>query len=458
MKKLLYIISLSWLAFSCDVFDVAPEAAVADDTAINNIGGLNAAVNGLYDRLQGGGGAANTGYYNGRSFLANDLSADVAQSVGTWDFYREMDTYRVSPDNVENRDLFTTIYQVVNQANNIIAAAPGVSDATEAQKNNALGTAYFARGLAFMDAALLWGGIPGVYGTLGITLPLEPSRQAVALPRASLQETWAQIESDFQKALTLLPETGAPARISKPAAQAMLARVYLYLKNYEQASNFASQVIANTKFQLVADYTAIFNNKLTAESILEFQFDNVDQNAIRTWYIPTSAGGRGDIAIHDEFYNAIPANDERKKLYAFDANSKFYYPTKYAKAGNIDNIHVIRLAEMYLIRAEADYLSGKGNPLADLNAVHTRADLPALTAITSIDDILNERKIEFAVEGQRWYDLLRTGKALTVLASVPRTNAPGAPATLAEANRQVLPIPSAELNANPNSVQNDAYK
>lgn len=456
MKKLLYIFILSILAFSCDVFDVAPQAAVDEDTAITNAGGLKAAVNGLYDRLQ-------TGYYNGRLYIAGDISADLAQSVGTWDFYREMDTYRVSPDNNENRDLFTAIYQVVNQANNIIAGAPNVTDITEPQRNTALGEAYFARGLSFFDAAMFWGGIPGVYGTLGISLPLEPSREAVALPRASLQETWAQIEADFQKALTLLPEanaagSGVPARITKAAARAMLARMYLYLKNYAQASDFATLVINDTKFQLVSDFSTIFNSKLTAESILEFQFDNTDQNAIRTWYIPTSAGGRGDLAAHDEFYNSIPAADDRKKLYAFDTNSKFYYPTKYAKAGNIDNIHAIRIAEMYLIRAEADFLAAKGDPLADLNKIRTRAKLPALTAITSIDDILNERKVEFAFEGQRWYDLLRTGKALTALATVPRTNAPGAPATLADAKRQVFPIPSAELNANPNSVQNDAYK
>ncbi|MDX1938996.1 MAG: RagB/SusD family nutrient uptake outer membrane protein [Saprospiraceae bacterium] len=451
MKKLLYILIISVVAFSCDVFDVEPEASVSDNAAITNAGGLKAAVNGLYDRLQ-------SGYHNGRLFIAGDISTDISQSVGTWDFYREMDTYRVSPDNNENRDLFTAIYQVVNQANNIIAAAPGVADATDAVKNQSLGEAYFARGISFFDAAMYWGGIPGVYGTLGISLPLEPSREAVTLPRASIQETWDQIEADLQQAVSLLPETGAPARITKAAARGMLARMYLYLKEYGQASDFATQVINDTKFKLPDDYTTVFTGKLSSESIFEMQFDNADQSAIRTWYIPTSAGGRGDLAAHDEFYNAIPAEDERKKLYAYDANAKFYYPTKYSKAGNIDNIHVLRLAEMYLIRAEADFLAGKGNPLADVNTIRVRANLAPLVAINSVDDILNERKVEFAFEGQRWYDLVRTGKALTVLASVPRNNSPGAPATLTDAKRQVFPIPSVELNANPNSVQNDAYK
>lgn len=451
MKKIIYILFISTLAFSCDVFDVEPEASVSDDIAITNFGGLKAAVAGLYDRLQ-------TNYYNGRSFIAADLNTEIAQSVGTWDFYREMDTYRVSPDNNENRDLFTAIYQVVNQANNIIEAAPGVLDASNDQKNQALGEAYFARGLAFFDCAMFWGGIPGVYGNLGIVLKLNPSRQAEALPRSSLQETYAQVEADLKKSLELLPDTGGPARLTKAAARALLARYYLYIKNYALASDFASQVISNTKFQLLDDYTAVFTGKNTAESIFEVQFDNADVSAIRNWYVPAALGGRGDLAVHEEFYNAIPDADKRKKLYAFDAANKFYYPTKYSKAGNIDNIHVLRLSELYLIRAEADYFSMKGDPLADLNKIRVRAGLAPLTAIASIDDILNERKVEFAFEGQRWYDLLRTGKAVAVLASVPRKNSPGAPATLTDPNRQVFPIPSVELNANPNMVQNDAYK
>ena len=451
MKKAIYILLLAVFAFACNVLDTEPEAAISDGIAISNNGALNAAVSGLYDALQ-------TGYYNGKHFFLGDVSSDISQSVGTWDFYREMDTYLVSPDNNEVRDLFTFMYRVVNQANNIIAGAPGVADATQAQKDRALGEAYFARALAFFDAALIWGGIPGVYGDLGISLPLEPSRQAVFLPRASLQETYSQIGADLQQALNLLPDTGSPARLTKAAARALLARYHLYLKNYEQAENFANQVINDGKFQLQEDYANIFATKNTSESIFELQFDNVDQSTVRFWYVPGAIGGRGELAAHEEFYNSIDDADERKRLYAFDNVAQFFYPTKYIKAGNIDNVHILRIAEMYLIRAEAKFFTSKGDAVDDLNAVRTRAGLPPLSAITSIDDILNERKVEFAFEGQRWFDLLRTGKALQVLASVPRKNSPGAPASLTNPNRQIFPIPSVEINANPNTAQNDAYR
>jgi len=451
MKKLIYILSISLLAFSCEaVFDVEPEASISDEGAITNRNSLNAALAGLYNQLQGN-------YYQGELQIAADVSSDVAQSVGTWDFYREMDTYVISPDNIEVRDLWAAMYEAVNQANNIIEGVAAVEDATQEVLDQALGEAYFARGLSFFDLARLFGGVPNVYGDLGVALPLEPSRSPVLYTRASLTETWAQIESDLTNALDLLPEEGFPARASKAAARSLLARYYLYVQDYPQAANYASQVIDDPNFELVSDVVDIFKVKNTAEAIFELQFDATDDNSIRTWYIPGALGGRGDLAAHDEFYESIPDNDDRKQLFAFDESSMFWYPTKHETPANADNLQIIRLAEMYLTRAEADFLNGSGDPLADLNAVRTRAGLDPLSEITSIDDILDERKIELCFEGHRWFDLTRTGKALDVLSSVPRTNSPGAPAMLTTPGRQVFPIPNAERNANPEMQQNPAY-
>lgn len=452
MKKISYILLISLLAFSCDkAFDVEPEASISDEGAITNANSLAAALAGLYNQLQGN-------YYQGEFQIAAAVSSDLAQSVGTWDFYREMDTYVVSPDNLEVRDLWAAMYEVVNQANNIIEGAPNVTDATQSAIDNALGQAYFARGLAFFDLARLFGGLPNVYGSLGIALPLEPSRSPVLYTRSSLDATYDQVEADLLQALSLLPESGFPAKASKAAARALLARYYLYVQDYAQASDYASQVINDANFELIDNVVDIYKTKNTAESIFELQFDATDANGIRTWYIPGALGGRGDLAAHDEFYNAIPDNDARKQLFAFDASSMFWYPTKHETPANADNLQIIRIAEMYLTRAEADLLASKGDPTADLNAVRTRAGLDPLAGPVTLDDILEERKIEFCFEGHRWFDLLRTGKALEVLASVPRTNSPGAPAQLTDAGRQVFPIPNAERNANPNMEQNPAYQ
>jgi hypothetical protein len=259
------------------------------------------------------------------------------------------------------------------------------------------------------------------------------------------------------QALNLLPEALNRNRATKDAARALLARFYLYTENYAQASTYATQLIDDSNYELVDDFTAIFSGKNTSESILELQFDNVNTSGVRFWYAPGAIGGRGELAAHDEFFASIDDADERKLLYDFDAVGGFTYPTKYIKAGDIDNTHVLRIAEMYLIRAEADLQRGAGDPLADVNAIRSRANLPDLDAVT-LDDILNERKIELAFEGHRWFDLVRTGQALTVLNSVPRTNTPGDPAKLNDPARQLFPIPNSELNVNENLEQNNAYK
>ncbi len=450
MKNLLYIFILSLSIMACDVFDVEPEASISDSSAITNESGLNAAVAGLYSQMQGS-------YYGGDLFFLADVTSDVAQSVGTWDFYREMDTYVVNADNTEVRDLWEAIYDVVNQANNIIEAAPNVEDANQAAKDQAQGEALFARGLAFFDAARVWGGVPGAYNELGIPLPTEPSREATYPSRPSIGDTYAQVEADLTQALSLLPETGGRGRATKGAARALLARYYLYTEDFSQASNFATQVIDDSNFSLVDDYTSIFTGKNTSESVFEMQFDNQNTSNVRFWYAPGAIGGRGELAAHDDFFASIDDADERKALFAFDDVGGFTYPIKYIKAGNIDNTHVIRIAEMYLIRAEADLQTGSGDPLADINAVRNRANLPSLSAVT-LDDILAERRIELAFEGHRWFDLVRTGKALEVLSSVPRTNTPGDPAKLNDPSRQLFPIPNSELNVNENLVQNNAYQ
>jgi len=450
MKKLIYAAILSVAIFSCNVFDVEPEASISDDSAITNASGLNAALAGLYAQMQGS-------YYSGDIFFLADVTSDVAQSVGTWDFYREMDTYVVNADNTEILDLWDAIYDVVNQANNIIEAAPNVEDANQQARDVARGEALFARGLAFFDAARIWGGVPGAYAEMGVPLPLEPSREATFPSRPSIDQTYAQVEADLTEALALLPESVSRGRATRAAARALLARYYLYVKDYAQASSYATQLIEDPDYELVEDFTAIYSGKNTTESIFEMQFDIVNTSGVRFWYAPGAIGGRGELAVHDEFYNSIEDADERKQLYALDEVGGFVYPTKYIKASDIDNTHVLRIAEMYLIRAEADLLRGAGDPLSDINAIRNRADLPDLEAVT-LDDILEERKIELAFEGHRWFDLIRTGQAMDVLNSVPRTNTPGDPARLNDPARQLFPIPNSELNVNANLEQNNAYK
>lgn len=460
MKKYTFLTVLVMGLASCEVLDQKPELQIADEQAIVNRSGADAALAGMYNQLQE--------VYQGRLQRLSDVSSDVSQSVGTWDFYREMDTYSVSPDNTELLDIWTFAYRGVNIANNIIAGVPQVADIPQASKDAIIGQAHFVRGLLFFELVRIWGGVPNVVGTAGIPIPTEPSRAATSPARASLQETYAQIESDLQKAEQLLPvslggDVLDRGRATKLTAKALLSRLYMYTRTWAKTEQAATEVLADSRFRLSPNYNDIFEGKNTSEAILELQFNSSDQSGVRFWYAPGAIGGRGELAVHDALYNElVEAKDNRSRLFARDNVARVWYPTKYIKGGNIDNTHVLRVAEMYLNRAEAraqtNNLTGA---LADLNAVRARAGMAAATGSTAaviLRAIEEERRREFAFEGHRWFDLVRTGRALAMLSAVGRTNSPGSPASLKDSFRQIMPIPTQERNANPNVQQNDGYK
>jgi hypothetical protein len=152
--------------------------------------------------------------------------------------------------------------------------------------------------------------------------------------------------------------------------------------------------------------------------------------------------------------------DVRGKMLARDNTVNVYYSTKYQKAGNIDNAHIIRIAEIYLNRAEARAQSGDlPGALADLNKIRNRAGIESLTVTgvqPTLEAIWQERKLELAFEGHRFFDLVRTNQALTKLVQVSRKNGP--PVTLSNAGRQIFPIPLADIDSNKKLVQNEGYK
>jgi tetratricopeptide (TPR) repeat protein len=462
IKKVFLLLGAALFSNGCTkVLNQKSIVSVDESLAIIDNRSASVAVNGLYDVLQ-------NGSYYGRDFqICSDVSSDIAQSVGTWDFYREMDTYQVTSGNTEVGNFYLWGYRAVNQANNIIAKVPPLTGVADSMKNLYLGQAYFIRGLAFFDLNRLFGGVPGVIGTLSVAIVLTPSTKidSSSFPkRPSLQAGYDQIEADLLKALQLLPESYGDNRSQavKATARALLSRFYMYEKKFDQTLAYANQVLSDPKYSLQANFSDIFSNKLTSESIFELNFSASDQSGIRNWYFPSALGGRGDLCAHLSYYNEATKDpkDSRGKMFGYDNTSKIYYPTKYKMAGNIDNIHIIRVAEMYLNRAEAKaQLNDLSGALDDFNKVHQRAGCDAL-ALTSQADllaaILQERKLEFAEEGHRFFDLVRTGNALTLLTGLDRKNGPNV--ALTDPGRQLFPIPSFDINANPNMVQNPAYQ
>lgn len=452
--------------FSCDVLDQEPQTQISDQGAFTNEKSADAALAGLYNQFQAG------DYYGSNFQIIADVSSDVSQSVGTWDFYREMDTYELDASNLEATNFYTAAYKAVNQANNIIADVPNI-EMDQTKKNNIIGQAYLLRGLAFFDLNRVFGGIPGgIAGELSVVLPLEPSRalgESLYPSRPGLVEGYSQIESDLLEALSLLPEEQSSSSLTrsrgvKATARALLARLYLYQRDYDKAIEYSSQVIADSKYSMVDDFVGIFTNSFTDESIFELEFIASDQSELRFWYFPGALGGRGELAVHEDFLNDIMTDpdDIRGTMYGYDPIQGVSYPTKYQTAGNTDNAHILRISEMYLVRAEAYAQSSStlNEALADLNKVKNRVGVAdysgAMNSESILLDIERERKIEFAFEGHSFFDLVRTGRAMEVLKAVNRKNS-SVPVSLDEAYMLVLPIPRDELLSNPNMIQNTGY-
>ncbi|HWV70324.1 MAG TPA: RagB/SusD family nutrient uptake outer membrane protein [Pseudosphingobacterium sp.] len=445
---------------ACDgVLNQEPRNELSEEIAISDARSAAAAVAGLYNQLQ------DANYY-GRNFLImSDVSSNQGQSIGTWDFYREMDTYQNSTGNTEIGYFYSRAYRTIYVANTILNIVPGLSDLTETQRSTMLGEAYFVRGLTYFDLLRTFGGYPGIVGTMGFAPAAESERGQLTSPaRLSLSESYAMVEANLLQAESLLPSSANRSRASKAAAQALLSRLYLYTKDFASCIRYSDMVINDDNYTLNPSYTDIFTTKLSTESVFELTFNNADQSGIRNWYFPTSQGGRGDLACHTSFVEKarMDADDIRGTLYAVEPSQGVYYPTKYNKSGNIDNIHVIRIAEMYLNRAEAKARSGTDLPgaLADLNSIRNRAGVQQLQltdAAGLTEAIWAEQQLEFAFEGHSFFDLVRTEKIFDVMQDVPRLNSPTS-ISFTDIERALFPIPLFEINANSNMVQNPAYQ
>lgn len=460
--RVLVVICAGLLMFSgCNLLELEPVSQITSNQAFSDLNSAEGAVNGMYNNLQTP--------YMWRVQVLSDVASDMSQQIDTWDALIATDEFNWSVDNSEVEDLYTSFYRCIDIANNIIAYVPEMA-IDQGIKDDMLGQAYWVRGLAYFDLARFFGGYPEVYGELGAVIVLTPSSGVTEndlKPRSTLAETYGQAESDLLEALQLLPETRSSTvltkgKATKTAARALLARYYLYNRQWDLAEQYATDAIAGKPLNV--PFMNIFRNKNTEESLFEVQFSNVDINGLRNWYYPSNLSARGGTALHQATYEAIVADpaDVRAQLIAQNPGRSVYYPTKWDDAQEGDNFQLLRLAEQYLIRAEARAeLDDFDGALADLNAVRARAGVAARTAAGKediISAILAERRLEFVGEGQRWFDVIRRGLGTTAFTNIVRTTGSQPSYSLANPGRQVMPIPSVETRANNNIQQNEAYR
>lgn len=442
MKQLIYILPIVMVMSSCKKFlDVQPRDAVSDEETIVDKASAQTAVRGVYRAL----GA--DGYYGSLFQTFGYLSGDNIQWTGSQAVIQQFISHAVTADNANVNTVWSGIYVTINRANQVIDKLPALTDSSfaAADKNALLGEAYFVRALAYFDLARTWGGVQLV---LKPTVTINDTK---GIKRSSLADTYAQVRSDLKTAEPLLTETTNRYRATRKTVWALLSRFYLYQQQWDSAALYAGKLIGDAaNYALVTPYSAFFANNVagTQESIFELSYSATNTNAHRNYWQPPANGGTRQWAPNSTLVDLLNAAGNRKTAIAV-TNQGLWYSNFYYRSPATDPAYVLRIAEQYLIRAEARaHLEDLTGAVTDLDAVRTRAGLDASTA-TSQDDILlaieNERRLEFAFEPHRWYDLVRTDRAATVLG-------------LTDANRYLLPIPLAELNADPALEQNPGYK
>lgn len=443
MKKILLFTALLALA-ACEKFlDVEPLDAISDTQTIIDKSSAETAVRGIYSAI------ADAGYY-GTSFQSvGYLSGDNIQWTGSQSQVQEFINHKVSPENATLSTVWISIYRVVNRANNVLAKVPAVSDPqlTDALRNQLLGEAYFARALAYFDLVRIWGGVPV------ITEPTLKPSDNVAVRRSSAAETYAQVLRDLEAAEPLLPSKLNRYRANQKTVWALKARFYLYQQNWAKAEEYAQKLITDTDFKLLKPYGVFFLNNVrnTQESVFEIFYNGTTEvNNHRNQWQPQTNGGTRQWAPNDALVallNDSLSGGNRKVLVAKD-NQNRWYGTLYYRNPASDPSYVIRIAELYLIRAEARAQQDKlTEALADLNAVRDRAGLSASKAAAKEELLLaieKERRLEFALEPHRWFDLVRSGRAAAVL-------------NVTDPNRLLLPIPVQQILTDPSLEQNPGY-
>ncbi|TXD50964.1 MULTISPECIES: RagB/SusD family nutrient uptake outer membrane protein [unclassified Polaribacter] len=441
MKKIFLITILLSTVFSCDVLDVEPENSIAASEAFKTKNDIDKGILGAYASFQ------SLSYYGRTFYLFADLAADNLSHplAATATVYAEVNNNNILPENGSVSGIWSLAYDGINVANNIIQKVPTISGMTTEEQNKALAELYFIRALNHFNLLNYFGGVPiKVLPTVGV--------DNLDAPRNTVDEVFAQIITDLTFAADNLTTSSNKTRASQYAAKALLARVYLYQKDYPKAIEMASEVINNGNYALLNNYRDIFDDE-TSESIFEIFFSQLERNRIAEYNFPRSLNGRREVEPSTDLLASYQSGDARfNASLAFDGTSA--YSIKYDDLSiGADNVIVLRLADMYLIRAEAAANLPSPNVQAvrdDINLIRNRANLAA-TSETSVSRLLliieNERRFEFAFEGHRWFDLVRTNRAISVLPNVKN------------ANQMLFPIPLDEIQTNndPAMVQNPGY-
>lgn len=461
--KILCGLLFIWVLSSCESFvDVdVPNDRITGSTVFNNDQTALSALDGLYSQLFNTSFAA--GGNRSVTFLAG-LSADNFTVTEPSEDMEEFNENEILPSNGFNRDLWSGAYSTIYMANNLIERVESSTGLSENNINRIVGAAKFVRAFTYFNLVNLYKEVP-------LILVADYTENALA-SNASSEEINSQIINDLNEALERLgpayPENERTYANSH-AVRALLARVHLFQENWEQAEFYSSQVIAaGDLYQLIGDVNQVFLSN-SREAIWQISPVGWGSNFRHTregnLFIRISSSN-SPVELTEDFMQLWENADQRYSHWVGnyeDETGVYYFPNKYkvqydATGGQISEYSmVLRLAEQYLIRAEARIKMGNlTGAISDIDIIRQRARIPLISEIQpGISDdqllelILEEKRKElFAEWGHRWLDLKRKGIAGEILE---------AKKPLWEPTDIFYPIPEQERMKNPNLEQNEGY-
>jgi hypothetical protein len=494
MKKVVAFLGAALLLAACqkEFLEKKPIVGVTEENFYRTEADAIAAVNAAYATLQFQ--ISPAGHFR---WFWGDIMSDDAVKGGSGDndanALLQLETFR-GPTNTDLLEAeWSADYEGIYRANVVLEKVPAI-EMDAKLKARILGEAKFIRAWHFYNLVTMFGGVPLADHVLA------PSEYN--LPRASADEVWDLIEKDLTEAATVLwKRSEYPAadlgRITKGAAQALLAKTYLWREKWADAKAAAAEVIASNEYQLVPNYADIFtlDGENNTESVFEIQYMNASggnwgkNNANEGSFTNVFQRARGQFAGYgfniptqdfvDEFFKE-GFEDPRLKSTVFRVGDAMgdrgvftlaatgdmphiYYAKKYFNNKSEDapfgdpnpnggsNDRVIRFADVLLTHAEAAArASDEASALASLNRVRARVGIPAVSAAGAglLDAIYHERRVELGLESHRFFDLVRTGRAPQVLGNLGFT----------AGVHEVFPIPQSQILATNGALtQNPGY-
>ncbi|ACU03576.1 RagB/SusD family nutrient uptake outer membrane protein [Pedobacter heparinus] len=422
IKIFILLIILSITGLSCQKqLNLYPHSAAS--SANLSAKDVELFLNGVYSKVQNAPGR--------ESYIMSDLiGGNLITARGTGGPIQLINSI-LRPEQAMMSSSWNGYYNALYQVNVLLESASDMDAST--RKEEILGTAHFFRGYIYYNLVSRWGGVPVLQ-----------KNTTANVARNTEAEVWAFIESELNQAIAQAPNYNNYYYVSKDAAKALMARVKLAQGKMTEAATLAEQLITAGNFKLDT-FEKIFRNQQNTEEIFAFKNLTAESSiAISTLFYTYAHPVKGSYAY-------APASDvmqlfedgDKRKAMSIDVYGSDNVINKYPSGqSGTDPIIVTRLAEMYLISAEAQGLSGLGR----LNQLRNTRGLPDVNPVGEaayINAVLLERRKELLAEGFRWYDLVRLQKAKTELG-------------ITDAQFK-LPIPEKELVLNNLLVPNPGY-